>query len=235
MCPILKKLPNKLQSYDEAVRIIDEILTSNKGNDLRVLGRLLSYADYQFEQPTRGRDYRERIDGQRIDNWTVDLNILLHISMKMVNVYNTNLSLGTMIRDNKMYPHLERSLHILRPWMDTIDSDATNQSNSLSFGQTNKLLKMSLEVERVITLVAINRDHFDKAEGHCRRCLVNSRRLGVEGENKTTSIFNALKNYVNLRQFQGNLSKGVGTFAEEAYNLVVDAYDPVHLQVPLGC
>jgi hypothetical protein len=59
---------------------------------------------------------------------------------------------------------------------------------------------------------------------------VHSRRLGVEGENKTTSIFEALRTYVTLRQHQGDFAGGV-TFAEEAYNLVVDAYDPVHLQV----
>jgi hypothetical protein len=48
ICPILKKLSKKLQSYDEAVQVIDEILASNKGDNTRVLEHLLSYADYQF-------------------------------------------------------------------------------------------------------------------------------------------------------------------------------------------
>jgi hypothetical protein len=196
----LKKLPNKLQSYNEAVKTIDEILASNKGNNVRILEHLLSYADYQFGQHIAGSKYRERSDGQRIHNWNVDINILFKISCKMVDIYATNPSLSTIIRDNKMYPHLERSLHILSPWMVTIDSDATNQSNSLSLEQTN---------DWVFRLTLTD---------------------WVEGEDKTTSILEALWSHVTLRHRQGDFS-GAISFAEEAYNVCVDAYDPVHPQV----
>jgi hypothetical protein len=73
----LKKLPNKLQSYNEAARVIKETLASNKGNDIRVLEHLPSYADNQFGQQVEGKDYRERTDGQHIANWDVDINILV--------------------------------------------------------------------------------------------------------------------------------------------------------------
>jgi hypothetical protein len=231
ICPILKKLPNKLQSYDEAVQTIDEILRSNKGNNTRVLEHLLSYADYQFGQHVAGSKYRERSDGQRISNWNVDIGILLLISRKMANIYIANPSLSTLVRDNKVFPHLERSLHILRPWMVTIDSDANNQEyNSLSFGKTNYLLEESFSKEVNMATVAMNRNQFDVAEGHCHQCLAHSRKLGIEGENKTTLILQALNVYVTLRQYQGDFS-GAVTFAEEAYNVCVDAYDPVHPQV----
>jgi hypothetical protein len=52
----------------------------------------------------------------------------------------------------------------------------------------------------------------------------------LEGEDKTTHIFEALSRYVELRQYQGDYL-GAVTFAEEAYNLVVDTYNPVHPQV----
>jgi tetratricopeptide (TPR) repeat protein len=226
----LKKLPNKLQSYNEAVQTIDEILASSKGSNVRVLEHLLSYADYQFGQHVAGSKYRERSDGQRIDNWNVDIIILLKISTRMIKIYVTDPSLSTMIRDNKTYPYLERSLHILSPWMVTIDSDATNQSNGLSFEETNYLLEKSCNTELNLAVVAMNRNQFDVAEGHCHRCLAHSRRLGIEGEDKTTSIFEALYTYVGLRNNQGDFS-GAVSFAEEAYNICVDAYDPVHPQV----
>jgi tetratricopeptide (TPR) repeat protein len=114
--------------------------------------------------------------------------------------------------------------------MVTIDSDATNQSNSLSLEQTNELLEKSSSIEGDMAVVAMNRNQFYVAEGHCHRRLAHSRRLGVEGEDKTTSIFEALRNYVTLRQHQGDFS-GAVSFAEEAYNVCVDAYDPVHPQV----
>jgi tetratricopeptide (TPR) repeat protein len=230
ICAILKKLPYQRQSYNEADRIVKETLASNKGNDVRVLEHLLSYADNQFGQQVEGRDYRERTDGQRIANWDVDINILLKISTRMSNFYVNNLSLTPIIQDNKMFPHLERSLNILKPWIVIVDSDASNQSNSLIFEEKEYLFNVSSVIERTMALVVINRNQFDVAEGHCHRCLANARRLGVEGEDKTTSIIRALETYSNLRQRQGDLS-GAVPFAEEAYNVVVDAYDPVHPQV----
>jgi hypothetical protein len=133
-----------------------------------------------------------------------------------------------MIRnsDKGMFPHIERSLQILSPWMDNIDFDSTYQSNSITSAKSHYLLKQSYTLERNLASLAFNRDE----ERHFHRCLVNSRRFRIEGEDKITSIFEALGLLVNLRQCQGDYSSAV-TFAEEAYNLVVDAYDPIHPQV----
>jgi tetratricopeptide (TPR) repeat protein len=81
-----------------------------------------------------------------------------------------------------------------------------------------------------MAIIAVNRNQFDLAEEHCQRCLAYSRRYGLEGEKKTTMIFQALRTYCSLRQYQCNLLEAL-TFAEECYNLVVEAYDPVHPQV----
>jgi hypothetical protein len=233
MCPILKKLSNTLQPYDEVEKVIQEILESNKGGDARILEHLLSYAEYQFGRPITWKNYRERADGQRITNWNVDMWNLLQISNKMGDLYATDSSLSTIICYINMLPHLERSLHILSPWMAMIDSDATNQFNSLNFEQIDHLLKKSILLELKMATVTMSRIKFDVSEGHCHQSLVNSRRLRVEGEDKTTSIFDALRIYTNLRQYQGD-SSGAVTFAEEAYNLVVDAYDPVHPQMQVA-
>jgi hypothetical protein len=54
MCPILKKLSNKKQPFEEVVGIITEIQASNKGNDLRLINHLQSYAEYQFGKEVQG-------------------------------------------------------------------------------------------------------------------------------------------------------------------------------------
>jgi tetratricopeptide (TPR) repeat protein len=230
MCPVLKKLSNTLQPYDEVVQVVKEMIESKKGDNIRIFEHLLLYTEYQFGKPIIGKDYRERTDGQRISNWNVDICYILKISSTILYIYATNPSLSTMIRDKEMCHHLEKSLHILSPWMDTIDSDATSQSNSITSIERNYLLKQSSILERRVAIVALNRNQFDVAERHSHRCLVNSRRFRIEGSEKTTLIFQALSLHVHLRQNQGNFS-GAVTFAEEAYNLVVDAYDPVHPQV----
>jgi hypothetical protein len=135
------------------------------------------------------------------------------------------------------FPFLERSLSLLNPWLVQLDLDASNQIDSRNDRQMNHIseaLNYVLEklffTEQNMASVTIGRLEFDAAEGHCQRCLAISRRYGLEGEDKTTDIFTALVSYSNLREIQGD-SSGAVAFAEEAYNLVVEAYDPVHPQV----
>ncbi len=78
-----------------------------------------------------------------------------------------------------MFPHLERSLNILRPWMVTIDTNASNQSYNLNLGQTEHLLIFSSSTERSMASLTMNRNEFDVAEEHCHRCLANVRRLRI--------------------------------------------------------
>jgi hypothetical protein len=200
MCPILKKFSNTLQPYDEVVQIIEEILASKKGDDKRILEHFLQYGDYQFGKPIAGKDYHEREDGQRIANWDVDIDILLDIRNAMVETYSMDSSLSTIISYKGMFPHLERSLHILSPWMVTIDTDTNYQSNSLSSKQENHLLETPFQLERRMAVMAMNSNQFDVVEGYSFRCLVNARRIGLEGEDKTSSILEALGTYMNLRQ-----------------------------------
>jgi hypothetical protein len=56
MCPTLKKLSTKIQPTYDVVRIIDEILISIKGKEIRVVEHVLSYAEYQFGRIVRGSD-----------------------------------------------------------------------------------------------------------------------------------------------------------------------------------
>jgi predicted PP-loop superfamily ATPase len=77
LCPILKKLSKTLQPYDDVVPVIKELLSSKKGNDVRILEHLLPYVEYQFGKPIIRKDHRERPDGQRVANWDVDICILL--------------------------------------------------------------------------------------------------------------------------------------------------------------
>jgi hypothetical protein len=78
--------------------------------------------------------------------------------------------------------------------------------------------------------IAMNRRQFHLSEGQCQRCFAYSRRFELEGEGKITMIFLALKLCCSLQDQQYNQS-GALSFAAECYNLVVEAYDPVHPQV----
>jgi hypothetical protein len=230
MCPILKKLSTQLQPFHEVIQIKDEVLTSKKGKDCRVLEHLLSYLEYQFGGKVAGIDYRERGNGERINNWEVEVEILHAVSCLLAGLYLHNNLLSMISRCEMSFPLLERSLSLLNPWLIQLDLDASNRMDSRNDWQMNHILEALFCTEHNMTTVTINSNQLDIAEAHCQQCLVYSRRYGLEGEEKTINIFDALSSYSNLRQRQKDYS-GAVTFAEEAYNLVVEFYDPVHPQL----
>jgi len=229
MCPILKKLSNKLEPFHEAYRIINEILATKKGNEIRVLEHLLSYAEYQFGEKVNGVLYRER-DGERINSWNIDLEIYYGINARMVDFYTSDRSLGLIKKSEKISLYLERSPRYINPWLIHLDSDGSDGISGLSEEEKNHLLQMLFTTESNLCKLTEERRQFDVAEGHCQRCLAYAKRLGIEGEFKTNMILEALTSCGDLRQRQDDFSSAV-KYAEEAYNLVVEAYNPVHPQV----
>jgi hypothetical protein len=230
LCSILKRLSRKRQPFDEVVLIIAETLASEKGfKNIRVLKHLLLYADCHFGKKITGLDYRER-DDQRISNWDVDFGIL-KIHRKIVDVYGEDTVTSMSLITEKRLPHLEISIEILRPWLLKLDQfDSSDKNKRLNDHQIFDVLYLSFRVEHGMAVDTMLNNQYDLTEGHCRRCLDYSKRLGKEGELKTTSIFQALSMNSSFRQNQGRYSEAV-SFAEEGYNLVVIAYDPVHPQV----
>jgi hypothetical protein len=128
------------------------------------------------------------------------------------------------------FPYLERLLSLRNPWLTNLDSDPSVGINILSNEQQDDSLGQLYRTEQNMAVITMNRRQFDLAEGHCQRCLAYSRRYGSEGEEKITMIFDTLIAYCSLRERQGNYSDAL-TFAEECYNLVVEAYDPMHPQM----
>jgi hypothetical protein len=229
MCPILKKLSTNLQPFHEVIRIKDEILALNIGNDVRILEHLLSYLEYQFGDKVAGIDYRER-RGEYISNWEVEIQILHRIYSRLTSSYQKDNSLSMSRRNEIGFPHLKRSLKILNDWLIQLNLEASNRIDRLNSPQMNYLLLELLRTEQNMAAFTMNSYQLDIAEGHCQRCLAYSKRYGLEGEVKTTVTLSALKTYCTLRQRQIDYP-GALVFAEECYNLVVEAYDPVHPQV----
>jgi hypothetical protein len=212
------------------LRIVYEIQASKEGYNIRVIGLLLSYAEYQFGAEVKRKSYREREDGERMSNFDIDLRYLYRIHIGIIAACHQENSLNHVNRKAKIIGYLERSLRLLNPWLIHLESDASNRIDSLNDGQIETLLKTLCHIELNMADVAMKGMQFGVAEGHCQRVLAYSRRLPVEGDTKTTMIFQALSGYCVLRERQGDYT-GAVKVAEECYSFVVEAYDPVHFQV----
>jgi tetratricopeptide (TPR) repeat protein len=230
----LKKLSHQLQPYLEVVRIIEEIRgeisKKNREQKLRVLGHLLSYADHQFGDRILGKSYRERGNGERIDNWRVEIEILVHIYNDFIDIHEDDESLSMMAFDNLTFPYNEKMLALLRPWSTYLNVSNTSQVDSLGKDRINFTLLFFTQTERKMGAIYKHRNEFNLAEDYCQRALTYARQFESEEELETSLLYSALMGLYDIYRNQGNYDEAL-IYVEEAYNCVAVAYNPVHPQV----
>jgi hypothetical protein len=233
ICKTLKKLSLQLQPYQGVVQVINEIIGERLKKtqlDIRVLGHLIAYAEHQFGDRVPGKAYRKRGDGDRIDNWNVEIDILIPIYCNLVDVYSTDESLSMIDRDNFQFPYYKKRLDLLKPWSSKLDSNPTSQVDSLDKYQMDFLLRLLSTTESNIGMIFRRRNEFELAESYCQQALSHARLYQGTEEDKTDLVCSALTACYNLRAFQENYVDAL-PFAEEAYDLVAIAYNPVHPKV----
>jgi hypothetical protein len=213
--------------------LIEEILDEDfKKGELkgRVLKQLVSYAEYQFGTRVPSTVYRERDNGETIDNWTVEIKILIGIYSALTDWYVRDESLGMVSRSDLRFSLYEKMLDLLRPWSADLNSNPTGRIDSIAKGQVNVISFLSALVENEIAIVYMHRSQFNLVEIHCQRSLSYAKLYeGIE-DKKTDLLCKALKTFYDLRSIEGNYADAL-PFAEEAYNCAAVAYNPVHPKV----
>jgi tetratricopeptide (TPR) repeat protein len=195
-----------------------------------VLEYLIAYAEHQFGDRVEGISYRERKNNDRMDNWDVELVILLSIYSNITSAYARDDSLSIIARDDLIFPYLEKQLDLLRPWSAYVDLDSTSLRGSLSGDQINHILMALSDTERQIASSYSHRNEFDLAANYSQQALSHARLYEGEEEVKTDLLCTALSVYCELQLKQGKYADAVA-LAEEAYNCVAVVYNPVHPEV----
>jgi tetratricopeptide (TPR) repeat protein len=230
ICKTLKKPSHQLQHYGEVIRLLEEISGIQlKINQLktRLLEHLILYAEYQFGDRVPGKDYRERENGERVNNYVVEIDMLSRIYGELANIYTSNESLSPMRRNTLRFPLCEKMVDLLRPWSVLLDSNSSNRIDSISKYQINKILMSSVFAEGNIALIYTDRSQFHIVETHCQRSLSCARLYEGTEEEKADLLCGALNKFYSLRSDEGNFADALH-YAEEAYNCVAVAYNPVH-------
>jgi hypothetical protein len=241
--------------------ISEILASEKAGQDARILGHLLSYALFQFgDQDPRinGESeringdrvnilnhYRERINGDRISNWEVEIKNIFKIYRRLGEIFmDKNRLKVDLIQDDTVIPCFKKMIELLMLWYRLMDLDEisrtlnldTDQKNELSQifisgkDQIDRILELLIDTESKMALLYINRNEFDLADDHCKLLISYSKKFDGKAEQKTGAICQAYSIYSNLRMQEENFTDAV-FFAEEAYNCVAIAYNPVHREV----
>jgi hypothetical protein len=116
ICKVLKRFSNQLQPYSQVYQVIMEIFGTPAATE-RVLKHLLTYATFQFGERIPGKGYRQRGNGERIDNFQVDINLMCNIYQSLINIYIDDASLSERDRNNNnlTLPCYEKMIEVLKP------------------------------------------------------------------------------------------------------------------------
>jgi tetratricopeptide (TPR) repeat protein len=227
MCPMLKKLSNKIQPFHEVTQVILDVFQLNdKPQHIRVLEFLLSYAEYQFGERVVGQSYRERADGERISNWLAEYENIFQIIDKIIDIDDSN-NVDDSVFDTC---YQEKSLRILSSWLICLDSDANCQLEHFDKANKGLLLDQLYLKELQIGQNCMKRQQYDEAEIHCERMLYYSKRFDDDDFDKTNKLSKALGTLVVIMYNKGDFKKAK-KLAEDMYNLVAIAYNPSHPEV----
>lgn len=80
-------------------------MPAKKKQKIRVLEHLISYAENQFGNRVAGKSYRVRINAERVDDWKVEIKILVSIHIALTLVYNSDRSLSIAVCNNLTFPY----------------------------------------------------------------------------------------------------------------------------------
>jgi hypothetical protein len=133
-------------------------------------------------------------------------------------------------RDNLRLPYYEKMLDLLRPWSSKLDSNPTNRIDSVDKDQINIALYFLSTTECNIGTVLRIRNKFELSESYCQQALSHARLYEGTEEDKVDLVCKALRAIYDITSMQSNYINAL-PFAEEVYNLVAIAYNPVHPRV----
>jgi hypothetical protein len=191
---------------------------------------LIAYGEYQFGASIPGCTYRKMPNGEKIDNWSCEIEIMIPLYIDLASIYMSDESISLVARDNLSHLYFKNIIDMLKPWSANFDLNSTSRVVSLSKDRTNYILMLLSQTERTVASIHLRRNEFDLADDYCQRAVSHARLFeGVE-EDKTDMLSTALRVYCNLNRTQGNYAAAV-TIAEESYNCVAMTYNPVHPEV----
>jgi hypothetical protein len=154
--------------------------------------------EYQLSNRVLGKDYRERENKERINNWTVEIKILIFIYCKFAILYGKDQSLRRINIDNLTFPIYENVLNVQRPWSADLDSNSTGQIDSMRKDQANEILMLSAKIENSIAIIYVHRTRFSIVETHYQRGLSYARLYERTEDEKADLLRRALNTFYDL-------------------------------------
>jgi hypothetical protein len=222
-CLLIKCMPVALLPLKDVYSTVDEVLKQTEaqvakiGKDryIRLLQHAATFTKSQFGKRVKESASYSRDDGDCVDAWNVEINVLNHI-------YN---KLGYQDSSNRI-SYYQKSLKILGPWIEQICLSEGDRTNIFDEEQISYLYDSLSKTESNLSAGYREIRDWDKAKYYQEQSILHAK-LMKEGEDKIKSVFYALSKLASLHNLIGKLPE-TKAVREEAYIYVSEQYNPEH-------
>jgi hypothetical protein len=193
MCVHMKN-PDQLLPIDEVVKIILEHEKQTQRTSLtetekiRLMRYYLSFSIFQLGDRIEGKDYREGLNSNRVDNWRAELYLLGR------PCYNLALAIDKEVARHVQYigykdikrltetviPYYEHALSFLEPWGVQLNLPESDRIVHLDKEHTDLLSNLLADLYGHLGRTLCTLENFGGAEGYIKKSLLYARRIGQE-------------------------------------------------------
>jgi tetratricopeptide (TPR) repeat protein len=227
MCVHMKN-PNQLLPFDELLRIIMEHEKQTQRTNLRETEKIrlmryyLSFSIFQFGDRVEGKDYRERLNGFRIDNWRAEIvllgrpcyNLALAIDKEVVSHLAYKDFIDAKRLTETIIPWYVHALSFLEPWGLQLNLPENERIVTLDKEHTNLVLNLLSETCGGLGTTLCTLENFSDAEGYIEKSLFYARKIGQEN-----ILYKALTSKGSYLTFQSRDKEAKACY-EEGYEIM---------------
>lgn len=234
------KNSDQLLPFNKVIEIatehINHFVKGKEAEKIRILQYSLSFTLFQFGDRVEGVAYRERLNGDRIDNWTAEcciFNTCFGLA-KTLNRHVFNQLKSGEFKDSKILmmtvvPYAEKALTILEPWGIQLDLPKNEQTVTFDKYKIEFLVEMLSRTYCQLGDLHTTLDNFDQAAAHLEKAILYARRAGKD---KTEILSVALSRQAARLSAQEKCEDAT-VYVEEAHEILAVLYsrdDPKFLR-----
>lgn len=194
-----------------------------------VLEHALPFAEYQYGKSIFGMAYRERGNGDKIDNWDVVLN-LWNIYFNLGTRYHDKGSVRAdqCVQAERAFSKSRKTLEPFRLHLALEISEGVRVSKLLTEARCNTLMELLTNSEESLARIYLDMGKHERGERHGMLALEYARK--VKGDKKALKLYSALAACGSAVESLKRFSEAC-PFYEEAYTCLQGLYPPGHCEL----
>jgi tetratricopeptide (TPR) repeat protein len=222
-CHLIKHMPVVLMPFRDVYSTVVKVLNQKEPliakigmhRYIRLMQHAATFTKNQFGEHIERTSHYFRENGDSIDAWEVEIDILYQIYER----------LGYHDSSNRI-SYYQKSLAILESWVEQISVSEGNRIVVLTEKKIDYLYYKLSMTETNLSVSYKDVKDWDKAIHYQEQSILHAK-LIKNGEKKIKNVYNSLSGLGYLYHYMGNLTESKA-IREEAYMYVNATYDPEH-------